>query len=316
MKGVTSKLLMSLVVISMALIALSTVTLAWFTLSNTAIVNDFELSIVQDDGLEIRIVQDSLDYDSGWLVNAKVKIDGNLVPLTTLDGINFKDFEFNTASKKNYISFKAYFRSKSNCKVNLSKMISSSSESLFRPTVDVILNEDGSYITYGPDQSNKVIRSVSVADAFRASFITNEEQYIYIFNKNIGQGSYNGFQYNDSWYNPAIAYYNAINRTSLTIPFKYGVYINDVLEEVEEIEFLNSDRTDLYLYNVIQKSTRLKIITMNSNLVTLQYNNLTDYYENSLEVNIWLEGWDADCFDAINKTTLNMIMGFEKENLD
>ena len=58
----------------------------------------------------------------------------------------------------------------------------------------------------------------------------------------------------------------------------------------------------------------MRIININDELLTLNHNNLSGYYEGDMQVNIWLEGWDADCFDAINNTTLSMVMGFTKKD--
>lgn len=312
MKSVTTKLVMSFAVISMAILAFSTVTLAWFTLSNIAKVNDFELSIIQDDGLEIRIIQDRLGYDSGWKVNALTKLDGNLIPLTTVNGKDFNNFDFTSASYKNYISFKALFRSKSNCSIRLSKMISESSDCYFAPGVDVLIKENNTFVTYGPSSDNKIIRSISVADACRASFIVNDSSFIYIFNKDKGQGCYNGFQFESSWVNPAIEYYNKTYKTNIKNPF---VYVDNSLNPIDELDFINSTESDLYLYHKESISSKMKVLNLNEDLLSLEWNNETTYYEGNAYVNIWLEGWDADCFDAINNTHLKMTIAFIKNNI-
>lgn len=311
MKHVTTKLLMSFVVISMAIIALSTVTLAWFTLSTTVKVNEFELNFIPDDGLEVRVVQERLDYDSGWRINTETKLDGNLIPITTQNGVDFKNFDFTTASVKHYISFKAYFRSRVSCDVLLSKMDSSSSTCVFSPYVDVMIKENNNYIMYGPHQEKKTITSIAVSDAFRASFIINGTSYIYIFNKEKGQGCYNGFWYNNSWYNPAIEYYNKSYNISIKNPF---IYVDDELNEVDEKDFIDGSKTNISIYHKESSSSKMKILNIEDDLLSLTLNSETNYYEGNMDVNIWLEGWDADCFNAINNTTLSMIMGFKKRD--
>lgn len=311
MKSVTTKLLLSFAVISMAIIALSTVTLAWFTLSKTAKVNQFELNIKPDDGLEIRVIQERLDYDSGWRINTQTKLDGALVPVTTLNGKKFKNFDFTDALSSHYISFKIYFRSKVDCSILLSKMSSSSSDALFKPDVDIVIKEDSKFIIYGPKQENKYIRSIAVSDAFRASFIINDTPSIYVFNKDKGQGCYAGFEYQDNWYNPAIEFYNKNYGTNLINPFRYMDLSSNL---VDEKDFISGKQKDLYLYNIESISSKMRIININDELLTLNHNNLSGYYEGDMQVNIWLEGWDADCFDAINNTTLSMVMGFTKKD--
>jgi hypothetical protein len=322
MNRVTSKLLLSIFAILMAIISASTVTLAWFTLSNNAKVSSFELNIIEDDGLEIRIVQDDLHYDSGWRVNTSTKMSGSMVPITTLDGKNFRNLDFSSASKSYYLTFTAHFRTHVNSSIALSRMDASSSNNTFLPESEITVLENGQYVTYGPKTENKSLSSVSVADGFRASFITGTGNLIYLFNRDKGQGNYYGFQKDGQWVNPAIDYYNKQYHTNISTPFAYVDSSNNIVNETEINSF--STRDTFYLYHKETPSTKLRVINtidqsqemnMNSNGViipVMSYDAQTKYYTGSVEINIWLEGWDADCFDAIVDTTLSMNLGFIK----
>ena len=81
------------------------------------------------------------------------------------------------------------------------------------------------------------------------------------------------------------------------------------------MDFINSTESDLYLYHKESISSKMKVLNLNEDLLSLEWNNETTYYEGNAYVNIWLEGWDADCFDAINNTQLKMTIAFIKNNI-
>ena len=55
MTKMTRKLLLSIITVVLTVVALGTTTFAWFTLTNTAQIQEFEAKIIADSGIEIAI---------------------------------------------------------------------------------------------------------------------------------------------------------------------------------------------------------------------------------------------------------------------
>ncbi len=196
-----------------------------------------------------------------------------LTALTSLDGKTLTHLEEEEVKETEYYSFDLMFRSKAPGGVQLKDVKSTSELIGFQPTVPVTL-KDG--ITYGPYESKKQITSVRASNAIRLGISTEEKGLgIYVVNKGEGEGDYETKDNSSS-----LRYYNTRSLEELDLPNDYN-YI-----------------PELSLGDIILKLN--------------QTEESGEYYIANATFNIWAEGWDADCFDAVLGANLKMNMQFRK----
>ncbi len=241
-------------------------------------------------------------------------------PVTTLDGINFYQDKFDLVKTKlsngNYIQLDLYFKA---------TKVQSEPVSVYFNTTDFNYDGDGNRIkrfsisgenkTSGKDvtKTDYLISSLTTVDskgdpisytkgyeglaingANAMRFTTQIDNTIKFYEPNMGLGSYatdlNSKNYL-SLYKLA-SQYDASKNAAFT-------YVNNQKDEHNKFEPLNYYKIpDTFKdFNSIEASKICDLDTLNltSTKVTFTY---------------WLEGWDADCFDAIISSVLSIDMSF------
>ncbi len=280
MLRMTRKLYMLLILAIIAVLVFSTATYAWFSSINIVGVEISEIDIEADDGLEVALLNQKEIYFTKTIQPNSKGI--HLRSITSTDGKTFRGLEIEDVLKDQYLSFQIKLRSKTPGVVVLSNVLSTSIPTPFAPKADVTLN-DG--ITYGPDQENKIINTVRLADAMRISFVnklTNEPIGIHIVNEDLGQGNYETLDIENKSYNPALQYYNEIKKTNLNVP-------------------------DIYHSQAFTN----QLLKVGNDIITLEKEE--NYYTATLTINIWAEGWDADCLDSNFEEIVSMSFKLSKK---
>lgn len=294
MNKITKKLLMAILSVSFALVALGTVTFAWFTLTNITTIDSFDIDVSTTEGIEVAFGDEDewfteIDTQTmtDYLRKTALKDFDGLKPVTSPDGVNFYTRE--DINQENplidpvfdgYVVFQLRFRS-----LIANTAIYLSPETVMSDPDGITWTSDAQF-TNSKGEEIKVDYKVTfyVANAARMSFDDGDNNtFVYELPDNsygdeldekFGNYSHSDNPLEDGEITPiangAISYYNR----------KHSL---NQLKDYEKIELAQANTSFL-----------------GANPIAVTSNTLTDgYYETSITVRIWLEGWDADCMDPI-----------------
>lgn len=303
------KLYISVLMLLMLSFAASTATYAWLGLATTNTVKDISLTTYLGNELEISL--DGINYYQNLPSDLMMELVGDVVlkDITSNDG---KTFSFGLREKagipkKNhdYISMDFYFRTTS----VFAHYVYLSNNTTLMSTYDFPLK--GSYVV---SQGRNWISDISfqyskdkmmnkgdsgkfyISDAMRVSFIehrlneqderTNLSQKIFDLSGNEERGFGKAYGAHD--------YYNKI-KSFVAVP---SLIPNTVYE------FSEFSTTGPFAFD-----KRSEILTL---IKTDQKDlNGMSYYKGRLTMNIWVEGWDADLFDAVFGDLVKMQFEFK-----
>lgn len=333
MKKATKKLLISAMILVVAVSLAATSTFAWFTMNNEPQVEGFDVNVTTLDGLYISLSPEGAADPSATAkgqpgtfksyvtadevlaaikaYNSGVFTEGgsgvNLLDLThatTADGATFSQNDFATTSDDTttHYTFRLYFYSNSNYKVQLNvtdvyeegvqqgSIVSSEAapdQLPIKAWKEIALNTgtSGFYaheLGDATDDNNIAIGTDIVAaakDAARISF--NDGTTVNFWDPNPTTGYTDNIEGNIAW--------------------DYYKFVSNEAETVFTIAQTNS---------LIFTGTPL---TQSTDLVTLTEEG--NGYNGYLDISIWLEGWDANCFNSILKDKLTIALQFIGENI-
>lgn len=274
---------------------------AWLQISNINMIDNIYLGVRLGDELEI-----SVDG-----INFYKTIDKNLVDELIKD-LSFKDVT-TTNNEKFTLGPALYFKE---AKKNIDYL---SLDLWFRVTPEENIEEDrvfkevylvnnldvtyddamnnktvGTYITskgrtwksdYSFNNGNEIIKTGDInkyfaKDAMRIGVKSNSNQFIF----DTSEDEYRGY---GKPYG-AFDYYNSKNEFKTTLPKDIPNTLYDLSSEYGHTGIMNNN---------------------NSLIVSLERTD--NYYIGMATINIWLEGWDADAFDAIKKDSLLIQLEFQ-----
>lgn len=318
MTKMTRKLLLSIITVVLTVVALGTTTFAWFTLTNTAQIQEFEVDIIADSGIEIAIGALGADLNSlEWKtiitpediyeffggVGADIEDLQFLNHVTTPDGINFYTLGTTTEGASvsgGYIELPVHFRS------NSADAITWTQAAISGEAADWIV--DTAFVdALGTSRTAGSIISVNPADAMRVAI----------------QGTVGG----DS--NHVVAYENSATGTNVRLGsgdnFGTNVYVDPADTTVPPVEhataaptyiassptayangsynyFANKNSNEVPLWGIEAVTTVATELSINGQTVTELGSGtdagLTQTYYGNIVIRVWLEGWDANSFDA------------------
>jgi hypothetical protein len=315
------KLLFSIFSFTFFFSILGTVTYAWFSLSKLNRLSNLDINIVTGD--EFQISLDGITFSKEITTEDIQRVIGSKALLADVTSFDGETFEFGILNRnetpianEDYLSFTLYFRTTRPQKyVYLVDNVSD--------LVQYDLVRDGTYVVSrgidwradctflnGPDPLTDIVypgdrKTFYASDAVRISFIeesiaenpydqrsrtelskkifdlggTPERGYGTLF----GELSYFNEKYNTNLLPPSTAP-NTVY--SLTHFEEYNPQI-PVNRNSEILEMIETDEID-------------------------EQNNV--YFLGKVLVNIWLEGWDADCFNAIYNDSLRIKLKFRSGN--
>lgn len=303
----TRKLMLSAFTLLFAVISLGASTYAWFTMSEKAEVEAFTADVKAGEGIEIAVTADGDASNVQWytgvleseiiqpIVNAKnVKFGA----LTTINAVEFYDQNddpvTNSDNSASYLEFYLHIKSAESGSIKLSNITFNSKE-------PKELDEDNN-MTYGAvspwtadagyklsdDTEVKVNDEVlyEVANAARVALIVNNNTYIYE-NGEVEQPEgdvdyiFAGNTFGTTSTNGAYDYYNA---------------------KVSEAKQLDPNTSRKYVTNM-DNDDENQFDEFDESIIEGQYI--------TIKVVVWVEGWDAECLNAIFAQQLSIALEFE-----
>jgi hypothetical protein len=304
MNKIARKLVLSALTVVLTVVALGTTTFAWFTLTNTAVVQPFQASIVTDTGIEVAInFVDATHPDLIWYTTLTEAIIEDYIVnssgfttfthITTTTGYN----NFNTLGSAGVVSagggwleIPLIFRSNSATAIDWTAVTLTSPASNW--TTDVAFTS-----TIGAVGANSII-SIDASNAMRMSVQGTtfpggtQTNTVFVYEK--GAVNSNVILGGDGV--TPVNYANGVaadqgNAGSYNYYFvKTGALIGEALP------------TPTGTYAVIAAPT---VTTINGTTNILRVTDLvadTTYgtsHAGTITIRIWLEGWDADAYNSV-----------------
>ena len=342
MKKLTQKLVLSVVTMALVVIALGTSTFAWFTLTNSASVGPFEAQITAGEGIEVTL--GTVDSNSVWYtVLPKEIIEAYIVAtysdsfrftdVTTQDGVTFQKYNWATSTLDNFtegfITLPLTFRSRTQQDIVWSSAVLGGTSQTWTVNVGQFTHNG---IEVGTIPANKTIvvaawtaARISVEGDLATKDVTDPENPVY---NSVGNDAivYQAPAAAGSTSSPISAFNStadlaAYNFTKDTAEFLAdGVTANPTYNKyiIGTNAFGAGDYTlaagkslvfDTDPTLTLSPKTAVTALTANDAVMTLQ-TKVGDYYQNQLMVRVWIEGWDADAFDALFNRVLSVQLTF------
>ena len=296
-KSLTRKLTIAVIALVFAVVSLSTSTYAWFTISNTAQIENFEAQVILGDGIEIAVTNTQDVGEADWFIGS-VKGDyiknvfeqngfEKFAALTTSDTTSFLNVDDDEDENgSGFIEFYVHIRAAKEGKVMLSSIEFETEEVEWVPGVGYLLGDNATEVS----ATDKV--TYKVADAARVSLkVIADQSTPYIYQNNQannefdGDSGYSGNYLGQQCVNGALAVYNAKNEEN-------QIEVPETTYEANEIKDLEGTAQEL--------STIAAYDNTNDTIVTIQ-------------VKVWIEGFDSECVNALFAQTLGVALGFEIE---
>lgn len=296
MNKITKKMFTAILSVTFSLVALGTVTFAWFTLTNITTIDSFDIDVSTTEGIEVAFgdkdewfTEIDTQTMTGYLSETALNNFDGLKPVTSPDGVYFYTREDRNQENPlidpvsdGYVEFQLRFRS-----LIANTAIYLSPETVMSDPKGITWTSDASFIN-SKGKEIKVGDKVTfyVANAARMSFDDGAENpFVYELPDNSYgdelDEKFGNYSHSDKTLagdkitpiaNGAISYYNRKHSLNQLKDYEY-----------EEIELAQANTSFL-----------------GANPIAVTSTTLTDgYYETSITVRIWLEGWDADCMDPI-----------------
>lgn len=321
MRKLTQKLVLSVVTMALVVVALGTSTFAWFTLQNSASIGTFTADVTAGEGIEVSLgtwdaVNDvaTLESNSQWytvipgsvIENRLAAMYGAQLTLKDVTSEDGKVMQVRDSSGSltgtgaldgRYIEFKLWFRSAEAKTIRLEQLVISGSSAdwtVDAPFVGANNNAFTGARTFALAETVKVAAwtaaRVSLIDStdvdnpaftYQRTAVTNNP---YVASATSNSDVMPAVSYASGAQFGAASYYAVKTNAAITAP---GAVIPDATKLTEA-------------GNVTQ------------NLVSLAQlgDPAAGPFLGSVTVRIWIEGWDADLFDAIFSTTLSVSMKF------
>lgn len=309
MNKLTRKLITSIMTLAFAFIALGTTTFAWFTLSNTVEVGQFEAKVTAGSGFEVSVDDGINGYEPAHtpnyytsvpstvtknaLIKAGYESDFRLLDLTSPDGKTFNSLS-STGVNSGYIKLQLKFRSPvASTKIYLG------SGTGFDISQSVEQGAVNPGITWVSDASFTNAKGVAVAegtstkyfaaDAARISFSDDDATAPTMVIYEAPTSDTNTVLDNTPIENGSVNYYfvktgeNPTGFATTTIPSSITAGLEVVPEEGENLPL---------------------VLTLSADVAE------DGFYYGILNVRVWIEGWDPDCFNSILNDILRVNLHF------
>jgi len=295
---------------------LTTVTFAWISMS--AISNIDGLGITASSGSELEISIDGENYSSqlpSILIQDLIG-EMKLYDVTTLDGINFQTGGFRDVAdalpNEHYLSFDLWFRTVRNEKSlylinNIKDLVTFDSNMpgtyvisrgvfwvapvsfLNGPNAQDLVEKGDLGVYYGSDTIR--ISVIEQNDDTNPMDLRTEDElkrFIYDPSENFDRG-----------YGKLYGAYNYF--------FQTAQYWMDTPREIQQASYRLSEFDPNNPYQALDNEY------MVGQMIETEDINIDGktYYRTKVRINIWIEGWDADTFDAVDKDVVKIQLQFK-----
>jgi len=296
MTKMTRKLILAVLTVVVTVVTLGTTTFAWFTLTNTSVIQNFDVNIIQDAGIEIAVAELGTPAENlQWrttLTTAEIlafldtKYAGNpqFTHVTSQDGRTFRTLGIGAigdTTSSGYIEIPLHFRSNSADEIAWDSVTLASGIVQYRPAVEftdstgVLRNTTQTYPT-------------DAADAMRISI----------------SGSVEGSLLTTTFENPATATNTVLGGLTAVDLTNGGVGVNGAInfyyESTNTLPGGSDSVTTVATITSLVPGTGVKVLTMTGGQTAIHQQ---EYY-GSIVIRIWLEGWDAEALNGILGRTI------------
>jgi hypothetical protein len=307
MSKVTRKLLLSVLSVVLTVVALGTTTFAWFTITNIASVQPFEAQVLADAGIEIALgdLPGGTDPSTlNWVTTLTTEDimayigdlgDFRFDHVTTADGITFYTLGSGsmTFTENGYIELPLHFRSNNATGINWTTVGLSSGSSAW--TADVAFTSAAGVAVSSGDSIN-----VDAADAMRIAI----------------QGTVDGVATH------VVGYENPQAGTNIVLGTG-GDLRGANLGTTEEPHYEGAAGAMNYFFKKnnelpagIDAVATLATLTAigSEKILDLTAGSLAtagNEYYGAVKVRIWLEGWDANSYNAVLNRVVTVSLSFQ-----
>lgn len=296
------KLYISVLGLFITISLFSTIAYAWINLATINVIENINLSASSNSGLEISL--DGINYYE-TIPNNVIKSAVNKIifaDVTSNDGINFyKNYKNITKAiaNKDYLSLEFHFRTVSRySEVHLSDNVLIVDDYNNPPTTGTYITSKG--VLWEANTSFQYSEDRYIEEGEVDTFYAKDAMRVAFVNKNIDPNTAKIFDLSGNeargFGKPygAIDYLNKFNNENNIAP--------------------NAPKTIYQLSTFSDEAPTA--LTYDSRIITLERSsevnsNNQAYYKGRVIMNIWLEGWDADAFDAIHRDQLKMQFTFK-----
>jgi len=310
------KIFISILTFTLSIMLLTTVTFAWISMS--AISNIDGLGITASSGSELEISIDGENYSSqlpSILIQDLIG-EMKLYDVTTLDGINFQTGGFRDVAdalpNEHYLSFDLWFRTVRNEKSlylinNIKDLVTFDSNMpgtyvisrgvfwvapvsfLNGPNAQDLVEKGDLGVYYGSDTIR--ISVIEQNDDTNPMDLRTEDElkrFIYDPSENFDRG-----------YGKLYGAYNYF--------FQTAQYWMDTPREIQQASYRLSEFDPNNPYQALDNES------MVGQMIETEDINIDGktYYRTKVRINIWIEGWDADTFDAVDKDVVKIQLQFK-----
>lgn len=270
MRKLRNKLLLSILTVALTFIALGTTTFAWFTLGGEATANAFTAQVKTPDGIEISL--DETNWSNSVTLTAAEGL--KFLDITTEDGINFVDKSGEETTGTYFTDIICVRTTNPNVTVSLEQLIIDESN-FFEASEDVTGNWI-SDIAFGTFEANNSY-IFNAINAVRVSFVKGQTAQVLEIEGENNHGSADNSEAGLTWK------YAVAKKAESTISadLKSGEFTLPEIAAKVDTDGTFKDEAEVVL------------------LEGSEFVQNGDYYYTEFTINVWLEGWDADCINAI-----------------
>lgn len=321
MSKLSKKLFLSVITLVFTVMAMVATTYAWFTIGDTATVGDVNGSVQGAEGLEIKFSDEDEWYSSINEATMSAYLEANemdapLKALSSRDGIKFNSildiefdsiedvFKFNGNEEDGFIEFTLDFRTSSNDKnVVLSKLqILDNDAGALAWAVDKGHDGTAGELTSASSLNTSAAYAVRVALAQTVGSVESAVVYELANNVNLTDEE------------EGIA--NTAQEFKVAGAHDYFIKKGNTLLGVSESETYETElQAELTkLYNSGYNDTQTTDNTSALSDVVIELTQSGDWYTGSVTVRIWIEGFDADAYNAIYEGKFAVNLEFTLED--
>lgn len=306
------KVFLSMIVTLFSLICLSSSTLAWLSLAKEVFVDGMEINVSSDPSLDISL--DGINFKKNLTSSDLLETIGIVNKMRNVTTINQSSFYKNIQSSKkaikneDYISFNLYFRTNRMYLDNL--YLVDNIMPYYNYDIALTKDLDGTYIfskgvnwnpdidfDYGPlsptfdglyysqDAIRIGVRELNIEEKFTEQLDDRKDLNSFIYDPSENK----------------IRSYGAL----------FGAY-DYYRKKVGELEIPSNQPNTKFALSTFKNPSEAR--TNDSHIATFVKGN-DGYKYAHIEINIWLEGYDADCFDAIFEDSILMQLKFRAASL-
>lgn len=315
------KLFISILLLVYSIFAFVQATFAWISLATQNTLDGMEMTVTMESGMEISL--DGVNFYDQISEKLLRKEIGNIIKLDTVTSIDGKSFQKNfigsetfAVGNKDYMTFDLWFRTS----IPTTKYLYLVENINSRLNYDLVKEKsfDGTYvISRGAEWINQddfdngdgiVLKGTKktyyAADAVRIAFLEKVVE-----SSLLGQDD-NRTGLITKIYDPSENEYRGYGK-------EYGAYSYYLARHGEDSPKLPTVYPDT-LYNLTTFKNPYQAWDNTSQIATFQKGEVIEgisYLYAKVKINIWLEGWDADCLDAIYDDSLIVQLKFRGARL-